>query len=50
VNVSTGDVYNNVGLAGVVLFYQGRLKDDLQWVPQTEIELMRRWIADGARP
>ena len=34
----------------LVRFYQGRLKDDLQWVPQSEIELMRRWIAEGARP
>lgn len=34
----------------LVRFYQGRLKDDLQWVPQSEIELMRRWISDGARP
>jgi hypothetical protein len=34
----------------LILFYQGRLKDDLQWVPQSEIELVRRWIAEGARP
>ena len=34
----------------LVLFYQGRLKDDLQWVDQAEIELVRRWIAQGARP
>jgi hypothetical protein len=33
----------------LILFYQGRLKDDLQWVPQSEIELVRRWIAEGAR-
>ena len=34
----------------LVLFYQGRLKDDLAWVDQAEIELVRRWIAQGARP
>ena len=34
----------------LVLFYQGRLKDDLQWVDQAEIDLVRRWIAEGARP
>jgi hypothetical protein len=34
----------------LILFYQGRLKDDLQWVEQAEIELVRRWIAEGARP
>jgi hypothetical protein len=34
----------------LVQFYVGRLKDDLQWVDQTEIDLVRRWIADGARP
>jgi hypothetical protein len=34
----------------LVEFYVGRLKDDLQWVDQVEIDLVRRWIADGARP
>jgi hypothetical protein len=34
----------------LVLFYQGRLKDDRQWVDQAEIDLVRRWIAEGARP
>src|SRR5262245_54472092 len=34
----------------LILFYQGRLKDDLQWVTQAEIDLVRRWIAEGARP
>src|SRR5262245_24061354 len=33
----------------LILFYQGRLKDDLQWVSQAEIDLVRRWIAEGAR-
>jgi pilus assembly protein FimV len=34
----------------LVRFYVGRLKDDLQWVDQAEIDLVRRWIAEGARP
>jgi len=34
----------------LVQFYVGRLKDDLKWVDQAEIDLVRRWIADGARP
>src|SRR5262245_9537256 len=34
----------------LVAFYVGRLKDDLKWVDQSEIDLVRRWIADGARP
>ena len=34
----------------LILFYQQRLKDDLQWVDQAEIDLVRRWIAAGARP
>jgi hypothetical protein len=29
----------------------GRLGEaDLQWVDEPEIELMRQWIAQGARP
>lgn len=34
----------------LVMFYVGRLKDDLQWVDQAEVDLVRRWIAEGARP
>ena len=34
----------------LVLFYEGRLRDDLQWVGDAEIDLVRRWIAQGARP
>ena len=34
----------------LVLFYEGRLRDDLQWVGQAEIDLVRRWIAEGAHP
>jgi len=34
----------------LVLFYKGRLGEaDLQWVDQAEVELMRQWIAQGAR-
>lgn len=35
----------------LVLFYQGRLgEDDLGWVDDAEIELMREWILQGALP
>jgi hypothetical protein len=34
----------------LIQFYVGRLKDDLKWVDQSEIDLVRRWIAEGARP
>lgn len=34
----------------LVLFYQQRLRDELNWVGQAEIDLVRRWIAQGARP
>lgn len=35
----------------LVLFYKGRLgKDDLDWVNDAEIELMRDWIRQGALP
>jgi hypothetical protein len=35
----------------LVLFYQGRLgNDDLAWVDDAEIQLMRDWISQGAQP
>jgi hypothetical protein len=35
----------------LILFYQGRLgNDDLVWVDDAEIELMREWIRQGALP
>jgi hypothetical protein len=34
----------------LILFYVGRLKDDLQWVDEAEVDLVRRWIAEGAEP
>ena len=34
----------------LILFYEGRLRDDLEWVQTVEIDLVRRWIAQGARP
>lgn len=33
-----------------ILFYEGRLRDELDWVGTAEIDLMRRWIAEGALP
>jgi hypothetical protein len=34
----------------LVIFYEGRLRDQLGWVEQAEIDLMREWIAEGAQP
>jgi hypothetical protein len=34
----------------LILFYEGRLRDDLDWVSDTEIDRVRRWIDDGALP
>jgi hypothetical protein len=34
----------------LILFYEGRLRDELDWVDDVEIDLMRRWIAQGALP
>ena len=45
--VVVGDPENSC----VVLFYEGRLgKEDLDWVDDAEIELMREWIRQGALP
>ena len=45
--VAVGDPENSC----LVLFYQGRLgNDDLGWVDDAEIELMREWIRQGALP
>jgi hypothetical protein len=34
----------------LILFYIGRLRDDLEWVDTAEIDLVRQWIAEGALP
>jgi hypothetical protein len=34
----------------LILFYETRLREELEWVDAAEIDLMRRWIAQGARP
>lgn len=45
--VAVGDPDNSC----LILFYVGRLgKDDLDWVDDAEIELMREWIRQGALP
>lgn len=45
--VAVGDPENSC----LVLFYQGRLgSDDLGWVDDAEIDLMREWIRQGALP
>jgi hypothetical protein len=33
-----------------ILFYEGRLRDELDWVGNEEIDLMREWIRQGAMP
>jgi hypothetical protein len=45
--VVVGDPENSC----VVLFYEGRLgREDLDWVDDAEIELVREWIRQGAQP
>jgi hypothetical protein len=34
----------------LILFYEGRLRDDLEWVDTAEIDRVREWIAGGALP
>lgn len=34
----------------LIRFYEGRLRDELEWVTDTEIDLMRTWITQGALP
>jgi hypothetical protein len=34
----------------LILFYEGRLRDELAWVDQAEIERVREWIREGAAP
>src|SRR6266545_4815975 len=43
-------VPGNPDASCLIQFYVGRLKDDLQWVDQAEVDFVRRWIAEGARP
>jgi hypothetical protein len=32
----------------LIRFYEGRLRDELEWVSDAEIDVMRRWITQGA--
>jgi len=34
----------------LILFYEGRLRDELEWVDTAEIDLVREWIRQGALP
>jgi hypothetical protein len=34
----------------LIRFYEGRLRDELEWVSDAEIDLMRTWITQGALP
>lgn len=34
----------------LILFYEGRLRDELAWVDEAEIERVRQWIREGAAP
>jgi hypothetical protein len=34
----------------LILFYEGRLRDELDWVDDQEIDLTREWIRQGAAP
>jgi hypothetical protein len=43
-------VAGDPGRSCLILFYEGRLRDELAWVKTAEIDLVRQWIAQGARP
>jgi hypothetical protein len=43
-------VVGNPEQSCLIRFYEGRLRDELDWVNDDEIDLMRRWIAGGALP
>jgi hypothetical protein len=34
----------------LILFYQGRLMVELDWVEPSEIDLVCQWISEGALP
>jgi hypothetical protein len=34
----------------LIRFYEGRLRDELEWVNDAEIDVMRTWIRQGALP
>jgi hypothetical protein len=34
----------------LILFYQGRLMEELDWVEPSEIDLVCQWISEGALP
>jgi hypothetical protein len=43
-------VAGNPAVSCLILFYEGRLREELAWVDAAEIDLVRRWISDGALP
>lgn len=49
-NGTTRVIAGNPAESCLILFYEGRLRDELDWVEDTEIDLVRRWIAEGALP
>ena len=49
-NGTTRVIAGNPAESCLILFYEGRLRDELDWVDDGEIDLVRRWIAEGALP
>jgi hypothetical protein len=43
-------VAGNPDQSCLIMFYEGRLRDELDWVDDAEIDLVRQWIAQGALP
>jgi hypothetical protein len=43
-------VAGNPAESCLILFYEGRLRDELDWVDTAEIDRVREWIAEGALP
>ena len=47
---TTRVIAGNPAQSCLILFYEQRLRTELEWVDTAEIDLVRRWIAEGALP
>jgi hypothetical protein len=47
---TTRVIAGNPAQSCLILFYEQRLRTELEWVDMAEIDLVRRWISEGALP
>jgi hypothetical protein len=47
---TTRVIAGNPAQSCLILFYEQRLRTELEWVDTAEIDLVRRWITEGALP